>query len=167
MMENLERLQPKVISSEALGKALEKAEHYRLLNEPEEAESICLDVLAVEPDNQRARRTLVLALTDQFELGHGISEAREQVRGLTDEYERTYYTGIVCERRARAFLHTTAGSTACDVFVEAMEWYEKAEKLRPAGNDDCRLRWNSCLRTIRKEGLRPQPHDDANDLPLE
>ena len=34
--------------------ALEKALRYRLLNEPVEAESICRDVLEVDPDNQAA-----------------------------------------------------------------------------------------------------------------
>jgi hypothetical protein len=47
--------------------ALEKAERYRLLNEPKGAESICLDVLAIAPDNQKALTTLLLARTDQFE----------------------------------------------------------------------------------------------------
>ena len=42
------------ISPDAVPAALEKAEHYRLLNEPEEAESICVDVLEVEPDDQQA-----------------------------------------------------------------------------------------------------------------
>jgi hypothetical protein len=34
--------------------ALEKAKHYRLLNEAVEAESICLDIIEIEPDNQNA-----------------------------------------------------------------------------------------------------------------
>ena len=41
----------KRISQAALPAALAKAERYRLLNEPEQAESICRDVLAVEPKN--------------------------------------------------------------------------------------------------------------------
>jgi hypothetical protein len=56
----------KVISTDAVAKAVEKAEHYRLLNDPEQAESICLDVLAVAPDHQIALRVLLLAMTDQF-----------------------------------------------------------------------------------------------------
>ena len=57
----------KTLSPEAVPRALEKAERYRLLNEPGEAESICLDALDVEPDNQEALVTLLLALTDQFD----------------------------------------------------------------------------------------------------
>jgi hypothetical protein len=44
----------KQLHKDAIPAALEKAERYRLLNEPGEAESICLDILAVDPDNQRA-----------------------------------------------------------------------------------------------------------------
>ena len=42
----------KPISPEAIPEALQKAERYRLLNEPAQAESLCQDVLAVEPNNQ-------------------------------------------------------------------------------------------------------------------
>ena len=49
------------------GGGLEKALRYRLLNEPLEAESICLDVLQAEPANQEALVTLVLARTDLFD----------------------------------------------------------------------------------------------------
>ena len=52
----------KTLSSEAVDRSIEKAERYRLLNEPEEAESICLDVLAIAPDNRHALVTLLLAL---------------------------------------------------------------------------------------------------------
>jgi len=39
----------KTISIESVDGALAKAELYRFLNDPEEAESICHDVLAVAP----------------------------------------------------------------------------------------------------------------------
>ena len=52
----------KMLSEDAVPRALAKAERYRLLNEPGEAESICLDALAVEPANQSALTTLLLAL---------------------------------------------------------------------------------------------------------
>lgn len=45
----------KPLSKKAIPRAIEKADRYRLLNEPSDAESICLDVLAVDPENQRAR----------------------------------------------------------------------------------------------------------------
>ena len=56
----------KPLSRDAVDAALSKAERYRLLNEPHEAESICLDVLEIDPDNQPAHITLLLSLTDQF-----------------------------------------------------------------------------------------------------
>jgi len=45
---------------------LTKAERYRLLNEPEEAESICRDILDVDPTHEAALVNFLLALTDQF-----------------------------------------------------------------------------------------------------
>jgi hypothetical protein len=53
-----------------------------------------------------------------------------------------------------------AGFKAYGEFVSAMDWYEKAEQLRPAGNDDAILRWNTCARTLmRHQELRPQQED--------
>src|SRR5204862_2454288 len=96
----------KPLSQEAVPRALAKAEHYRLLNEPGEAESICRDALEVEPDNQEALATLLLALTEQFVDGASttVADAWKTVGRLRDEYERTYYTGILQERRAKAQL---------------------------------------------------------------
>ena len=141
----------KAISPEAVDRALAKAERYRLLNEPGEAESICMDVLRVEPDNQKALITLLLALTDQLEHGGDVNEAREVLARLRGDYEQAYYAGIICERRAKALMrHGGPGSgyVAYDGLREAMSWYEKAEALRPPGNDDATLRWNTCARIL-------------------
>ena len=160
----------KTLSKESVPAALEKAERYRLLNDPEQAESICRDILAVDEGHQQARRVLVLALTDQFRGGHGhggVREARLHIEKLADAYERAYYTGIVFEREARASLERSmvAHATAYAGFRQAMDWYEQAETLRPAGNDDVILRWNSCVRTIARENLRPA--EDEREQPLE
>ena len=151
----------KQLSPEAIPKALEKADRYRLLNEPAEAESICLDVLAVDPENQRALVILILALTDQFgESRAGLGERRceDYLSHLRDEYERTYYTGVVCERRGKkAVTGRMARTAAYEWFCDAMEWYEKAEKIRPPGNDDALLRWNTCARILkRNQDLQPE-----------
>ena len=53
----------KPISTAAIPRAVAKAERYRLLNEPQEAESICRDVLRVDEDNQEVLTMLLLALT--------------------------------------------------------------------------------------------------------
>jgi hypothetical protein len=146
----------KAISREAIPKALEKAERYRLLNEPEEAESICLDVLQVDPENQQALITLLLALTDQFEMRLSASRPHELLPRLQGEYERAYFAGIICERKIRALLNQGspgARSAAYDGLREAMEWYEKAEAIRPPGNDDAMLRWNACARLITQHHL--------------
>ena len=165
----MSRFPLKRISADGIPHAMEKAERYRLLNDPVQAESICHDVLAVDPDNQEALRCLILSLTDQFSAagaGHAAREARAYVVKLADEYERAYYNGLVHERETRAFLHrkNVVRSAAYDGFRHAMEWYERAEALRP-GNVDPVLRWNSCVRAIERERL--EPAGDERELPLE
>lgn len=158
----------KKISPDGIPHALEKAERYRLLNDPQQAESICHDVLSVDGDNQDALRILILALTDQFHTNSGgtPNDARRQIGKLADEYERAYYTGLVYERETRAYLETRhiVRSAAYDGFRHAMEWYERAEELR-AGNVDAVLRWNSCVRAIERERLEPATRE--HELPLE
>ena len=163
----------KPLSREAVARALEKAERYRLLNEPAEAESICEDVLKVAPGNEAAMITLLLALTDQFDderRSEAAIRAREVVAGLEDEYARAYYSGIVCERRAKAQFKQGgpgSGSVAYESFRQAMAWYEKAEAVRPPGNDDALLRWNTCARILeRSPSLVPAPQETF-EQPLE
>lgn len=146
----------KPLSAAAIPRALEKAERYRLLNQPWAAESICLDILQAEPGHQRALRMLVLARTDQFgtDAARGVTRAREALAQLTSDYERVYYAGIICERRAMVHLaqpHSPdAGFMAYDWMREAMTWYAQAEPIRPAGNDDAILRWNTCARVLNE-----------------
>jgi hypothetical protein len=157
----------KVLSPNAVPRAMEKAVRYRLLNEPQEAESICLDALEVEPDNQEALATLVLALTDQFDGDEAaVGRAREAIHRLTDEYERVYHTGLIHERRAKALLRKgspRSGPRAYEWLCEAMTCYERAEAIRPANNDDAVLRWNACARLIASDArLAPavsEPHE--------
>ena len=96
----------KPISKEGIPAALQKAERYRIINDPSSAESICLDVLEVDPENQEALVTLLLAITDQFaeRPAEGARRAQELLPRLDDEYKRTYYAGIICERCAKAQL---------------------------------------------------------------
>jgi len=163
----------KTLSVQTVPRALEKAERYRLLNEPGEAESICLDVLAVDHDNQEALVTLLLALTDQFDndLRTAVSDAQHVLEQLRDPYAHAYYTGIVHERRAKAQLrqHTPgAGGRAYQSLREAMTWFEQAENLRPAGNDDAVLRWNACARLLmRDHHLVPVVEEPSEPLLLE
>ena len=150
--------QLKPLSRERIPLALEKAERYSLLNEPRESESICLDILEVDPTNQQALVTLLLAITDQFSSGWSsqIKNVGNILPRLTSEYERHYYAGIICERQAKAILGQSAPgyrSHAYHWFREAMEKYEMAETLSPPDNDDAVIRWNSCARIIMKEDL--------------
>jgi hypothetical protein len=146
----------KPLGRDSIDGALAKAERYRLLNEPGEAESICLDILEVDPENQSARIALLLALSDQFvEEPQAFGRAREVATSLASDYDRAYYGGLIAERRAKAQL-ARHGSGAYDWIVDAMECFERAEALRPAGNDDALLRWNACVRFLERHPyLRP------------
>jgi len=162
----------KQLHKDAIPAALEKAERYRLLNEPGEAESICLDILTVDPEHQRAIIVLLLALTDRFEKGYGVSEtqAKELLARMKSEYDRAYYSGIVAERRAKMKLRQhTPGSRfqAYDLLREAMDWFEKAEPLRPPGHDDTILRWNTCARIIERNKLIAREPEERIEFPLE
>ena len=145
---------PKPISPESVPGALLKAERYRLLNEPYEAESICLDILSIDPENQQALVSLILALTDQIPQDSAASnKAISNVNRLGSGYDRSYYEGIIWERRAKARFHgggPGASEYVYDWLVRAMDLFERAEELRPAGNDDAVLRWNTCARFLQE-----------------
>jgi hypothetical protein len=154
----------KPISQDAIPAALEKAERYRLLNEPALAESICLDVLTVDSRNQQALVMLLLALTDQFlDAPTGcVRHAEAVVPQLEGEYERHYYSGIIWERRghARALQGGPGSTVASYAYIQqAMSFFEQAERLRPPGNDDAILRWNTCVRLCERFHLHPEPED--------
>lgn len=158
----------KPISIDAVPKALEKAERYRLLNEPSLAESICLDILAILPSHQEALISLLLARTDQFDHGLAMKSAEEVLPGIDGEYERAYYTGLIWERQGQADLRhhePCSHANAYQALREAMRHYERAETLRPHGNDDAILRWNACARVLmHNPEIRPLP--DAEFQPI-
>ena len=149
-------VQLKKISHAAVPAALAKAEKYRLLNEPEQAESICRDILAVDASHGVALVTLLLSLTDQFRAAstsavRGAEEILERVSGA---YGHAYYAGIIHERWALALLEGgDPGHQAFHWLESAMKHYDAAEQLAAPGNDDAILRWNSCARLIAREGL--------------
>ena len=158
----------KRLSAAALPRALERAEHYRLLNEPWAAESICLDILEVEPGHQQALSVLLRARCDQFahDTGGAVQRAKEVLDRLTSDYERAYYAGLILERRAKARLDQRApgaGFVAYEWLREAMKCYEKAEALRPSGNDDALLRWNTCARMLNERAdIVPRQDEHAS-----
>jgi hypothetical protein len=163
--------QLKSISKAGIPEALAKAELYRYLNEPEESESICRDILAVDSQQQLAIRILGLAITDQFagEAADRCREAEEVFSRLSDRYEQLYYTGLLKERRAKAQLR--AGQMPHTIFPlleRALELFAEAEKIRPAGNDDAILRWNRCVRLLQTPSLAWEEQlasYDADDTP--
>ena len=154
----------KPISKEGIDGAIAKADHYRLLNHPKLAESICLDILEIEPENQKALVILLLSLTDQF--GQSSStlakNATNIAEKLKDEYARIYYSGIVHERQGAVSLNSSLPGSDYDAYewyIEAMEFYEKADALAPSSNEDAVLRWNTCARIIMQRNLKPRPDD--------
>ena len=162
----------KPITKGAVPAALQKAERYRLINDPWSAESICQDVLTVEPENQQALVTLLLAITDQFPEApaEGVRRAQEVLPRLGDAYKRAYYAGIICERCAKAQLLRDTfqpGELPYHWLRKAMSWYQKAEAQRQAGNDESLLRWNACVRLLaRYPHLKPRD-DEPVELSLE
>jgi hypothetical protein len=154
------------IHSAAVPAALQKARDYRLLNEPAQAESICLDILAIEPGHLEALKLLIMALTDQFpQRAALVKRAHRYVAKLQSEYDRLYFSGLVLEREARA--HLLKGHSAAfahDLFVKAIGFYRRAEPVRPANTDDPILRRNGCLRTMAAEGLEPMHEAEEHAL---
>jgi hypothetical protein len=162
----------KPISHDSVAGALAKAERYRLLNEPSEAESICRDILQIEPSNQAALINLILALTDQIpQDARAFADAIATVSHLDSAYDRAYYAGIAWERRAKARYQT--GGPGADRYVyewifTALRLFETAEPLRLHGNDDVLLRWNACIRFLNHHSeLAPAAEDVAEPIASE
>jgi tetratricopeptide (TPR) repeat protein len=160
----------KPVSKKSVPAALEKAKHYRLLNQPWQAESICHDILSTVPGNQEVTYVLVLAITDQFEgrSRKSLSDALKVVEKLSDEYQKEYCTGLIYERQATAALKRQSprsGYIAYEYLTRALEHYEKAEKIRPEVNEEAILRWNACIRFMKKHDLKPAK-EDAGMQPL-
>ncbi|MHC4989950.1 MAG: hypothetical protein ACYTGC_03125 [Planctomycetota bacterium] len=155
------------ISSEAIPVAMEKAERYRLLNEPREAASICRDILETDPDHTDAQVCLLLALTDQF--GEGlrvnVNHAMELVERLPEGFLRKYYEGVVAERWAKCQLaQKSPGHVVFEWLRHAMECYEEAQPLSPKGHEEAILRWNTCVRIMRAfPDVRPRPEDHHDE----
>ncbi len=157
----------KSISKAGIPEAISKAELYRSLNEPEEAESICRDILAIEPSHQLALRLLGLAITDQFcgDASDRSEEVERLFQRLADRYERLYYTGLLHERRAKAQMSVgRPPHTLAVLFGEAMRCFTDAEIIRPPGNDDAILRWNRCARLLQSHpGFGEEKESEAFD----
>ncbi len=157
------------LGADSVPAALEKARRYRLLNEAREAESICRDILRVDPGNHDAIITLLLALSDQFkrDLAEKFDQAMALVPRLQSDYERAYYRGVLCERRAKAH-HLRSipggGRATYDWLRQAMDWFDKAHDRRPPGDDDATLRWNSCVRMIRSHPDIQPATDEAPEI---
>lgn len=162
----------KSISKAAVPAALEKADRYRLLNEPLEAESICLDILLVDPENQEALVALLLARTDLFddEYVTALERAKSVLPRLAAPYDRAYYEGMIYERWAKAeTARRVPGHVVTGWYRHAMHCYERAEALAPADNPDAILRWNTCARLLerREADVLPAEQSMTRDVEAE
>src|SRR5262245_32933167 len=163
----------KPISDAAVPAALEKALRYRLLNEPLEAESICLDVLHAEPENQEAIVTLLLARTDLFddEYTAAFERAKAVLPKLSTEYDRAYYEGVIHERWAKAqTMRRVPTHVVAGWYLHAMHCYERAESHAAADNPDAILRWNTCARLLdraEKSAVAEHEHSIIRDIEAE
>ena len=156
-------LQLKPLSKSSIPKALVRAKHYRLLNEPWQAESICRDILKIEPNHQRTLSYLILAITDQFGNEKGSSvEAKKLCAQLKSKFEQKYYQGIIAERLGKTTLQRNTPRVkyiAYEHYRTAMEFFEEAEVIQPKGNHDAVLRWNACVRRINEFNLKRSTDD--------
>jgi hypothetical protein len=156
----------KPLTKKSIPAALKKAERYRLLKEPYEAESICLDILEADHGNQEALIMLLLARTDKFpdELYPAFDRAMEVLDLLTDEHNKFYYRGVIKERRAKTHQKKGGPSSAAlayDWYIKAMADYEEALKKGSPGNQAAALRWNTCARILNeKPHLKPDKQLD-------
>ena len=161
----------KPLNSEAFSAALEKARRYRLLNEPDEAESICLDILASQPGHQEALITLLLSLTDKFPqsgINPAFEQAQEIVPQLDSSYSKSYYLGVIFERRAKFHLKhggLGSGTAAYHWFVKAMDAFSEALSADDPKNQEAVLRWNSCARILNsRPDVKAEDSGDAEPL---
>jgi tetratricopeptide (TPR) repeat protein len=160
----------KPISKKSIPAALDKATHYRLLNQSWQAESICRDILNTDPDNQPVIYTLVLAITDQFEgkYSKSLNDALEMAEKLTDTYQKYYCSGLIYERQAAAAFNRRtprSGYIAYEHLIRALEHYKKAEEIRPDINEEAILRWNACVRFLNRHNLKPS-REETERQPL-
>ena len=140
----------KRLADKNLGTAITLAKHYRDLNQPEEAESICRDVLDVAPDNADALRTLGLALTDRFSSAWMslFEEACSTFKKLPTDYERAYYVAVAWERYAKAQLEAGRAHNAIHAFEEAMQRFEEASQHAAKDDPAPILHYNHCVRAL-------------------
>jgi len=165
-MPNRNKFELKPLSKDGIEQALSKAEHYRLLNQPLLAESICRDIIAVEPDNQKALIYLLLSLADQFGVSKNPKEAMEVASRLKDPYHQKYYGGIIHERQGMASLGSTIPGSNFDAYewyLEAMEFFEEASAIQPSNMEPI-MRWNTCARVIMNFNLKERPRDDIHPM---
>ena len=162
----------KRLKDKNLGTAITLAKHYRDLNQPEEAESICRDVLEVAPENVDAWRTLGLAMTDRFASQWMclFEDACTAFKKLPDDYERAYYVGIAWERYAKAQAEAGRAQNAIHAFEEAIGYFDEASKHAAKDDPAPILHFNRCVRALTSSPelaaaatIPPQPKFEFSD----
>ena len=134
-----------------------------MLNEPGEAESICLDILETDPENQPALITLLLALTDRFSKGYGVSDtqanhcSRGSRANTSAPTTRGFWPSAGPRRNSRR--DTPGPVITPTMIVRSDAAVREGRNVRPPGNDDALLRWNTCARMMAKNKLAARDED--------
>ena len=139
----------KRISTAGIAEAIAKAELYRSLSEPEEAESICRDILTIEPQHQLALR--LLGLPDRSVHRSWVRSYREAEEIFQQLNDRMNGTTTLGSRTSDARKRSSKPGN-CLLTVQALRTGSYlSQRLRnsPAENDDAILRWNRCVRLLQ------------------
>ena len=137
----------------------------------EETESICLDILELDPNH---RSTLDLLLRCRIELlkkglPQSVARAQELIPQLDSDFDQAFYSGMIREAQARYLLEKRGRATsgvAYSWFRHAMDDFAAASNL-DAGRVEPKLHWNACLRTLENNPQCVPPPEDGEDHGIE
>ncbi|MCH2169780.1 hypothetical protein MK489_03265 [Myxococcota bacterium] len=161
----------KTLGADQISTALALAERCRSGGQAETAESICTDILEVDPDNTRAIELLLWARVDLLGEGRhgGVERAQEALALVKSDFDRRYLEGVICERQARFLIGKRgrhSSRVAYDWFRHAMDAFEEASRIEP-GRPEASLRWNACLRSIERDRHCAPAIDEDEDHGIE
>ena len=161
----------KTLGADQVSSALAAAEQCRAGGEAETAESICTDILEVDPGNARAIELLLWSRVDLLGEGRygGVERAQEALALVQSDFERHYLEGVICEQQARFLIGKRgrhSSRVAYDWFRHAMDAFEEAARIAP-DRPEASLRWNACLRSIERDRHCAPDLDDGEDHGIE
>ena len=158
----------KRLTAAGIPAALEKAEQYRLLNQPWAAESICWDTYAaVDPTHQHALRTRLLAQTDQLGSDMGAVRRCAPKRLAVDSLMRTSVhimpasSASVSRRRHWNIARLAPGTPPMTNCAKRWSGTTRPRPSGSAGDDDAILRWRLPARACSISRRTSPPRGDG------